>query len=259
MRKVLGLCGVLLLTVALAAPVSQASLSDLTVTGTLVKDSGVNYSGMGVASYSYVFVKDDLGATATDSEYNPATYLASSASQTLGGADAQASTSDLNVLIGAATADDPALNGSTLARAEAWQDIYFSVSILGGRTVSFTMDVDVDTFLQTALDTDWATSNAQWGLDLYNGSTKIVGSSDSSTNNINGDTVYDGTTPDTLTVSGYFGAGAIGHLHIWVKAEVEAFTSVYEPPPPGVPAPGAILLGSLGVGLVGWLRRRSAL
>ena len=62
-------------------------------------------------------------------------------------------------------------------------------------------------------------------------------------------------TPSTAVITNFF-TGAIDDVSIYNKALTPSEITVN---PSVIPAPGAFVLGSLGVGLVTWLRRRRAL
>ena len=116
--------------------------------------------------------------------------------------------------------------------------------------VTFTADYLIDIGLSTDVAGDTAGGSAVVALSLYDELGNLV---DEDVFDLypyveNGDDFY-GTPYGTLSVSGLFATGTLATVTVWADAEAMAYS---------VPAPGALLLGTFGAGLAGWLRRRKA-
>lgn len=224
MKRVSLLCAMSLLVVSLNASVSQAAFSDILVTG----DGNLTISGW-------------TGVTV-----NPGTSIDGTWVDVL--------------------ADDPVGGGETAQSGSmtmTWDVGGWNPS---GPTTTFTADFTIDWDLFTSNLGDWASEEVSLTLELRGAKGTLIDSATftDALTIVDGAVFTDSATPSlsvTTATEQIDGTNWGGHLILTAEATATAFTA--EPPKPDpepvIPAPAAIVLGSLGAGLVGWFRRRGTL
>jgi len=127
---------------------------------------------------------------------------------------------------------------------------------LGGE-LTFYIDYDAGCEAYTENAGEWANAITRLTATLTNitdGGEPVVSIIDFSTSAADGESwseYLNSYDEGPLQVSLFFNEGDWGTIQVEAYSFAEAGTTA------AVPAPGAILLGSLGLGLVGWLRARS--
>jgi len=242
MKRVMRVGMVSLLAVAMAASVGQAA--GKAYAGSTLGPVGIPAEAIPLGLYNEVYAYSVDSAGGLDEDMlGGADPLSASAATANGGAQGSADST-----VGALAVAVPAVGVSAASYGYGFSAFQFVAAVGGPLTFAAPYELLID--LSTDLVGDTAGGSAMVVLSLYD---EVGALLDEDVFDLypyveNGD--FGTWNPSgTLSVSGTLPEGAVGTVTLWADAEAMAYS---------VPAPGALLLGSLGAGLVGWLRRRRA-
>lgn len=229
MIRTMKLCLLSLLAVALCASVGQASVSDVSVLG---------------------------NGSLTTAGANPSIRLLGDKNIEFAWADVYAE----DLVIDA----DPVVDSASMSQEWELKDWMYNPD--SWRT-TVTANFTVEELLDTDNVGDTASDDILIRFELFANNGSLIDSDEFSLINSVADGIELGpvSTPVALSVTSPASASEAGYVnHGKVKLTVEVTGTAFAdgqtpPPPPVIPAPGAIVLASLGMGLVSWLRTRRTL
>ncbi|MGE5296337.1 MAG: hypothetical protein ACM3VT_16055 [Solirubrobacterales bacterium] len=229
--------------------------------------SGYSWAGGQVSGYEGPDLGDDIGLGLSAYAYLQSNGVSEDENSDLYGASAEvyddltesdgygyASTEGGIYGEGYAEAYANSVDGSyTKGIGQASAQWGFQISTEGGEGSWVSLDIDWSYGMEAASDDlgYWANGEATLSARLVNvttGEESICSLNDSLYAADGGYSYFE--SGSTTNVSLFFNEGDEGMLYLDAYAMAEASGPV------SVPAPGAIVLGSLGLSLVGWLRRR---
>ena len=246
MKKLITIFLVSLAITLAGASVANASFSKVFTDGSLNVPAGVTLEPLAhpfLYSESDARVVDLIGGwEVLDGDSGNVTDTDALAN--IGSTKAEARTRNLYVASQAVAA--PPQFGATWAIGYAIQQWPF-IATAGDHefTLNYTISQDMD----TDVPGEWASAMNRFGVYVYN--ENLGGGWYNSTELFK--EIYDGDSYScqdngSLYVTGNFADGDTGYLTFYALSDAAAYTLI--------PAPGAVVLGTIGVGLIGWLRRR---